>query len=295
MNNASTDNNDLSILWPKAHAFELTVVFALSILVWHWLVASIMPKIHQRASQMQFWDAIKLRSGTLSTNGQDDVTLMCILALHHLSSGGLCVLGDWLQMPFLFRLGAMLELGFEVSDTIAIFRGEWPHQREKESLTMRIALLAHHMPGMTLIVPLFYTGFYSNAHIRAVGSWLLFAGGVSSLGAFLVYTRNFEMRREMQQAAVIQACSGIFFIYARFVVFPVEMYTFAEELSSGEMFQAANVVRAMGVFMTIFNVIVLKANLIKTLKYLVKAFGDPKVDLNDLVTTPPSSNKVKAT
>ncbi|KAH9260012.1 hypothetical protein BASA81_001784 [Batrachochytrium salamandrivorans] len=281
--NMSTNvSSSISVEWPKASTTELVLVFAFSLLCWHLLVSLALPRIQLRASQMEFWEAIKLRSGTLAGNGQDDITLMSILAIHHLTSGSLCVLGDYLHLPFVFRLGAMLELGFEVSDTVALFRGEWPHQPDKEPLLMRIALFAHHLPGMTLIVPLFYTGYYSNAHIRAVGSWLLFAGGISSLGAFLVYTRNFANKREMQQAAMIQAISGLFFVYARFLVFPVEMYTFAEELASGNLFTGANTVRIMGVFMTIFNVIVLKTNLIKTIKYLIKAFVSDGVEVNDL-------------
>lgn len=282
--NVSSSSSSLlsAVEWPKASPVELAVLFAFSLLCWHLLVSLVLPRIQLRASQMEFWEAIKLRSGTLATNGQDDITLMSILAIHHLTSGLLCVLGDYLHLPFVFRLGAMLELGFEVSDTVALFRGQWPHQPDKEPLLMRVALFAHHLPGMTLIVPLFYTGYYSNAHIRAVGSWLLFAGGVSSLGAFLVYTRNFADKREMQQAAVIQALSGLFFIYARFLVFPVEMYTFAEELATGNLATGANTVRLMGLFMTVFNVIVLKTNLIKTLKYLVKAFVSDGVEVNDL-------------
>jgi hypothetical protein len=281
--------------WPAASFSMIGSVVVLSIFLWEFFyVRTLMPRLGRWAKRQSFFESLAQRSGHLSHCGQEDVILMFVLAVHHMTAGSLTLLGHIFEWPFLFRTGALLELGFELSDTVAMLRGAWPHARGRESSLLTFALLAHHLPGLFLTVPVLRAGVDANPHIRAVASWLLFAGGVSALCGGFVHTCNFEVDREMKQAALAQGFGGAFFIYARFLVFPREIYRFARELESERLHRTMPyMIRVFTVAMLVFNLIVLRHNLAKTIKFSMRAMGQKNVEVYDLRDTPKSLPKLK--
>jgi hypothetical protein len=282
-NKDSNDAINLNVEWPPATIAELITMTVISVFIWQFFyVRRLMPAIHNWAVRQPFYSSLAHRSGHLAGNGQDDITLMFVLAVHHIIAGTLTVLSSIYRKPFLFRMGAMLEFGFEVADTSAMMSGHWPHVREKESPLMKFALFAHHLPGLFLMFPVLLTAAYESPDIRLVGSWLLFAGGVSALAGGIVHTRNFDNPKEMKQAAFVQVLGGAFFIYARFVVFPRELLILVQQLETNYSDTLLpTMTKVMGLAMMTFNTIVLRTNLGKTVRYVRKALGAQNINLND--------------
>jgi len=261
--------------WRHAPLPELILGSAIGVLVWElFYVRTVMPRMHQWAEKQPFYSNLIHRPGYFSRTGQDDITVLFVIAMHHMSSGSLLMLGSFLGVPVLFELGGLLELGFEIADTFALIRGVWPYEHSRTPFIIRVAFLMHHLPGLFLIVPVLHMGLYEDPHIRAVCAWLLFAGGVSALAGSYVHTRDFEKPREMRQAALAMLFSSLVFLYARFIVFPMGIYHYTKDLDeAGSFGRVPTVVRALAVPMMIFGLITVRINLMKLIKYSARALG----------------------
>jgi len=261
--------------WRKVPLPELFILTTFSVLLWEFVyIRRVMPAVHRWAERQPFYENLMHRPGHMAVNGQDDITVLFVIAMHHLVAGSILLLGSFLGLPFLFEVGATLELGFEIADTAAMVRGAWPYVKGKSDVWMTLALFMHHVPGLLLIVPIFHTGLYADPYIRAVCAWLLFAGGVSSLAGSFIHTRDFEKPREMKQVALAHSFAGWVFMYARFVVFPMGIYHYAQDLDElGTLRVIPNAVRVLTIPMMIFNLIVLKLNVLKAFRYVGRAMG----------------------
>jgi len=113
---------------------------------------------------------------------------------------------------------------------------------------------------------------------------LLLGAGISATVGCYVYTRNFDDATEMKQAAIGQVVGTAAFLFARWVVFPVEAAAFIAELDTrtdiSEQFPMVS--RAMLVSLSLFNLAVTFTIVPKAIRYVIKGFYSPKVSLDEL-------------
>jgi len=176
-----------------------------------------------------------------------------------------------------------MELGFELADCVTNIKGDWPYQKGVMATDIRVASFLHHIPGVDLLLPLLMNDLHFNPHLQAIGGWLLFAGGVSCICGFFVYTRDFTNPMQMKEAALVQLFGFGFFVYARWIVFPVEVIALSNEVREnskdfGENF--LTLVNVMGWTMAVFNLAVALTVGPKTVRYLLRAFLTNRVSLD---------------
>jgi len=193
------------------------------------------------------------------------------------------MLGSVLGNDELWKHGALMEMGFEIMDLLANVRGVWPYTKDHVDPDVRVALAFHHLPGLMTIVPIILYGLNSNPSLQRLGAWLLFAAAASCLAAVFVYTRNFNDPYEMKQAALTHSAGVALFFYARFAVFPFEMYTFYQTYQNRhdihEYFPSS--LYYGGHFLNFFNVVVGLKVAEKSIRYLRKAFFNQNINVND--------------
>merc|ERR1711860_483066 len=135
--------------------------------------------------KFSFWQTSKLRSGILAQNAQDDLIVLSVFGIHHVFGGSIMIMGSILNNNSLWRHGYLIETGFEVCDLLAMLTSTFPYT---ENLKPKIknSLVFHHIPGITLAIPILTTGISKNHHLHIIGGALLFAGGISaSVGALI--------------------------------------------------------------------------------------------------------------
>ncbi len=216
-----------------------------------------------------WWAMSAKRSGTFRKNAQDDIVFVSALTMHHFISGGLMQLGAMLMSRDMWRHGYLFELGFELYDCIAMLFKIYPYNSDTMKDGTAKANFFHHAPGLMMWYPLLQSQMDMSPHCRAVGGALLLAGAVSAGTGVYIQTRNFNT--QMGQAAAVQAFSTLVFVWARFWVFPKEMYLLYMERG-----YTSTIVGF--VLMMTFNVVVLLELVPKTLRYIQKAKGQ-KVEL----------------
>jgi len=265
--------------------FELVAETVFFIAVWElYFIRTLMPKCHDWASKQPFWGEILRRRGALAKSGQSDLVLMMVLAAHHTTAGSILLLSTFLKSGFLWRHGALMELGYELADLYANIRGVWPYEKKKVPMDIRIGFALHHLPGITLLFPLIMNNYHENPHLQAIGGWLLFGAGISAWMGVAVYTRNFDDPTEMKQAATSQLVGTASFLFARWVIFPVESAAFLAELDTrtdiSENFPMVS--RAMLLSLSLFNLAVTFTIVPKAIRYIIKGFYSSKVSLEEL-------------
>jgi hypothetical protein len=246
-------------------------------------IGFLMPRIYSYVSRQDYWKSIVKRKGNLAINGQTDIVLMALLALHHGTAGSMLLIASVINSGFLWKHGALMELGFEIADDIAIIRGVWPHEPDKVALDLRIAFFFHHMPGILFLFPLIMNNFHENHHLQTIGGWLLFVASISCISGGYVYTRDFDKPAEMKQAAIAQFIGWASFMFARWIVFPMEVYALYNEVSERSDLDPnfAFMVKAMGCALGVFNLLVSVTITPKTARYLNRAFIKKDSSLGD--------------
>jgi hypothetical protein len=155
---------------------------------------------------------------------------------------------------------------------------------------VKLAILSHHTSGVLFGLNSFVsgTGFANQPEpAKQVAAWMLFGGGVSALSSALVNTRDFEVPRQMKQAAGLQLISYLSFMYARFVVLPREakawtLWNVEEAKRTGRDTRSKVMQVAIRLLQT-FNIVIALILTKKTARYLLKAFVTDRIDLNDAV------------
>mmetsp|Transcript_4229 Transcript_4229/g.4959 ORF Transcript_4229/g.4959 Transcript_4229/m.4959 type:complete len:305 (-) Transcript_4229:102-1016(-) len=228
-------------------------------------------------SKCSFWEQCKKRSGIFAQNAQDDCIVLSILALHHGFGGTLMLLGSFYGDSMLWRHGYLVETGFEVYDLIAMVFYMFPYT-EYLKPEIRVVMAFHHIPGICLSMIILTSDLGKNHHLHMIGGCLLFAGGVSCAAG--LYVHSLDFKKQMWQAIIGQIVNALFYIAARFIVYPIEVYGIYNDMVQGGYsdFEVKSV--AVGTLMMgVFNVVLLPDILSKCYRYTVKAINNDTAPL----------------
>ena len=229
------------------------------------------------------WKEAHKVAGVFLGNGRDDAVLFTIFGLHHGLAAYLMHRGMVTTNPTLWRHGYLLEVGFEVADLFAMAMKIYPYNKfEGFKQKLKPALLAHHVPGITLsYIILCQSDLYENVHLEAIVFYLLAGGFISN--AFGVYTYTLDYSTQMIQAAVLYNANVLYFLYCRHYKFPTEAYLLVQDAKVDPQLQGTvslYILYAAGVFMTIFNIGILGDVLPKCSRYIRRAMdGTTPIDI----------------
>jgi hypothetical protein len=224
------------------------------------------------SSRLPWWDFAKTRGGILCGNAQDDSVLLSILALHHGTAATMMVFGQLYNDPVMWRHGYLLETGFEIADLLALALHMYPYRHEGMKSDLKVALVFHHLPGISLAAFVLEAGLHYNEHMRAIGIWLLLGGCASCIFSLYIYSLSVETH--MKQMAATLIASFAFFIYCRFYEFPKHSYYLIQDVQSSKEFEGTIILKLLyfgATALTLFNVGILADLLPKTIRYVKRA------------------------
>ena len=177
---------------------------------------SLVPSIRTRLSKQAFWPRLESKQGQFMKTLEEECVISLALAVHHLISGGLMLLGYLKGDPELWVRGVTIELGYEIVDTYALIASGYPYSH-MSSRRLKVATLMHHLPTLFLVPFMLGFGYHANPSFQRVGWSLIGAGGVSFLCESVKKTRN--LKTEIGSWIVIHMSSLIVMVLVRFVVF----------------------------------------------------------------------------
>jgi len=213
------------------------------------------------------------REGIFCGNGRDDSVFVTLVGLHHLTASLLMWLGLTTQNPILWRHGYLLETGYEVADLLSMLFSLYPYRLDGIKPEAKIGLLLHHLPGLCMAPFVMTTHLYQNVHLQNIGSWLLAGAGFSCVVCVGIYTLNYKT--QMPAAAALFCSNILFFMYARWYVFPLEALALLDDVSQNEALKGTPIetlLRLGGVLLGIFNLGVTVDLLPKLVRHVLRAF-----------------------
>jgi hypothetical protein len=252
-------------------------------------IGQILPRIKTWSRQQKWYKPLITRKGTFAQNGRDDATLNIVVSFHHLFFGGLMLYGAYFNNPDFFAHGALGELGFEIVDLCYNALGLYPYNEGRIKTDLRIVIAAHHGPGILLTIPLLYYGIHDNIHLRTLGGYLLFAGGISTSVISFIYTCDFDDKFELIQATIAHHFNAAFFMYARWYVFPIEMYAFIQDIEQKHLPINVNAVYAAAFLLGTFNFLIMLGIIEKSVGYIRK-IRNHKFNMADAEYVPPGED-----
>ena len=174
--------------------------------------------------------------------------------------------------PILWRHGYLLETGFEIADLIALALHTYPYRHEGIKEDIKIVLVFHHLPGISLAAFFFEAGLHHNEHLRAIGMWLLLGACVSIMSA--LYSYCLSIKTQMKQLATASIVTFTFFLYCRFYQFPRHSYYLIRDVQSSEEFEGTIMLKLLffgASAMTLFNLGIVADILPKNIRYVKRA------------------------
>ena len=264
---------EFSIFFPSNLTFttvpELIPLILLSAVFYKGFILSILlPWINRYHAKRAYWDGLKTRPGAFCVNAQDEVGFTTAVGLHHILGGLMCVYGTVGGDARWWIAGACVEIGFELADVSAIFFGGFPYDGQLKPELKSIILL-HHAPGLFCGVPAITNGLYDNAHVQAIVSALMLAGGLSVTIQAVVYTKDFDT--EMGWVLFFQLLGTGSLCFARVYTFPRHLYELLGELYASDAAdqRVTLLIGLCGLGMMRFNMMMLRINISKCHKYFV--------------------------
>jgi hypothetical protein len=224
------------------------------------------------SNHLPWWDLAKTRSGVFCGNAQDDSILLTICGLHHGIAGAMMVFGQLYNDPIMWRHGYLFETGFEMADLLALGLHMYPYRHEGMKPDLKVALVFHHLPGISLAAFVLEAGLHYNEHMRAIGMWLLFGGCVSCVASLYMY--SLSIKTQMRQMAAALIANFAFFFYCRFYEFPKHSYYLIQDVQSSEDFEGTIMLKLLyfgATALTLFNVGVVADLVPKTIRYIKRA------------------------
>ena len=175
--------------------------------------------------------------------------------------------------PLVWHHGYLLETGFEIADLIALFFHTYPYCHEGIKPEIKMALVFHHLPGISLAAFIFEAGLHHNEHMRAIAMWLLLGACVSCVAA--LYSYCLSIKTQMKQMATASTVSFTFFLYCQFYEFPKHSYYLIRDVQSSEEFEGTTMLKLLflgATAMTLFNIGIAADVLPKNIRYVKRAF-----------------------
>eukprot|EP00931_Biecheleriopsis_adriatica_P077681 TRINITY_DN51195_c0_g1_i1.p1 TRINITY_DN51195_c0_g1~~TRINITY_DN51195_c0_g1_i1.p1 ORF type:complete len:284 (+),score=35.11 TRINITY_DN51195_c0_g1_i1:83-934(+) len=215
--------------------------------------------VHRVYSQSSFWCHLRSYRGMFTPDVQVEIQYISILGLHHLVGGGLMAYGSTMQSPQVWAAGALVGVWDDLHDLVSMSLPAWPFRTDSEAkrdikLTALIGI--HHISALLCTFPTLMTGLHQNPHVQAIGAWLLLAGGISCVALAFSRTLNRNNPSEAKLDAAVWLGNAAFYSFARFHVFPQEMFALFhghfESMGLGMRFAMV----AFAVLMGIFNLII---------------------------------------
>ena len=239
------------------------------------------------ARRQAWWKERMTMPGLFVRKASHDWVLLFVLAAHHVVTGVVMLAAVATHNAHVWRLAALAEMGYELADFFELATRRWPYDPGQVDLSVKAALVLHHLPSTVLVIPVCISDVHANPHLGSMAGWMLLTAGLQcGLGCF-IYTLDFENAREMKKAAVAHALTVAFYLYARFWVFPDDSAKFIESVKGRvdvhPLFPDA--VWWGVAFMWVFNVVVLVKS-VEKLAHMVWKVVDPEHEL-------PSLRKVK--
>ena len=220
-------------------------------------------------SKMKFWNgAIKLQSGVFCANAQDDVVLLLILGVHHLTAGLLCAYGATYNDAEMWRHGYLLEVGFELADVLAMVIHFYPHGYDNVKPEVQAGMVFHHLNGILFSGMIMNAGLHHNEHLRTIAFWLLVGAAFSCY--FGAFTHTLNLDTQMTQATLVFYLNTAFFIYCRFYIFPKESYRLIQDVQGDPTLAGSWVetgLYAAGCFLGLFNIGIMTDIIPKAIRY----------------------------
>lgn len=242
-------------------------------------------------SKKEFWNegkGIKTRGGIFLGNAQDDIVLMIITGVHHLTAGLICAYGSFYQNTDIWRHGYLLEVGFEVADLLAIIFKAYPHRKwDNVKPDVQAGMIFHHLPGILVSGLILNADLHYNGHIQALAMWMLL-GGAGSLFA-IAYLHLLDLTENITQATAFVYLNMAFFFFARWYIFPMEAYNVIQDVQANPSLAgtwSATLLSAAGICLGLFNTAMLVDLIPKTARYTMRMLdGVTPVDSDEV---PPS-------
>jgi len=179
-------------LSPETQSIALEVIFwALSYTLFVQIFSRVIRNVYRRT---KIWNYARQREGVFLGNGRDDAVLLTCLGIHHGFAAYLMYKGMTTNRPNTWRHGFLVETGFEVSDYVAIILGIYPfakHDGFKDDI--KLALVAHHVPGVVLSVFVMETGAYTK--IDTCKKSVFVSSAVPSFHAYPQYPSMYSTSR----------------------------------------------------------------------------------------------------
>jgi hypothetical protein len=182
----------------------------------------------RQARNLRYWSRAKMRGGILCGNGQDDSVLLLLWAIHHGVAGTMMLVGLATSDAVLWRHGYLLEVGYEIADTVAAFYPLYPYRMEGIKPEIKVAFLLHHACGTLLAYPILSTVLGTNEHTQAIAMWLLLGSSFSCFCGCLIYMLDLD--RNMAVATTAFATNAAFYMYCRFYQFPHHAYQLLQDV-----------------------------------------------------------------
>lgn len=182
------------------------------------------------------------------------------------------VFGQLYDDPVMWRHGYLLETGFEIADLLALALHMYPYRHEGMKPDLKVALVFHHLPGISLAAFVLEAGLHYNEHMRAIGIWLLLGACASCFSGLYMYSLSVETH--MKQMAAILIANFAFFFYCRFYEFPKHSYYLIQDVQSSKEFEGTIILKLLyfgATALTLFNVGILADLLPKTIRYVKRA------------------------
>jgi hypothetical protein len=220
--------------------------------------------------QLPMWKRTHKVQGIFCHSGRDDAVLLTIMAIHHAAAGAMMLYGTVTGDATMFRRGYLLETAFEVHDYLAMAVPLYPYRSDNVKPELIVAGCFHHAPSIVSAYLVLETGLYENPHLQWVALSLLLGGAVSASLGTVAYFFDLETLSGTRIIAALTTLNAVFFLYCRFVVFPLEaMRLFQDVYQHPDLLDnnpwAMYILSFDAAVYTIFNVVIL-CDLIPTLR-----------------------------
>ncbi len=181
--------------------------------------------------------------------------------------------GTLLRDSQMWRHGFLVETGFEIHDLVAMLLGTYPYTHHLKP-EVKAIMVFHHIPGISLCVPILTSALKDNIHLHAIGGVLLFAGAISCATGMAIYTLDFGKAAEMRLAALGHWFNVVFYFIARIIIYPHQAYHLISDLYAGGYSSLVTKGVVVGaVMMMVFNVVLLPDMFAKGSRYMKRARG----------------------
>jgi hypothetical protein len=124
-----------------------------------------------------------------------------------------------------------LETAFEIYDYFAMFVPLYPYRSDNVKPEIKGALCFHHVPSIISAYLIFETGLYENPHLQWVALSLLMGGAVSATLGAIVYFIDMGTLSGSRIIAALTLFNTIFFVFCRFVIFPMESFRLIQDVT----------------------------------------------------------------